>query len=337
MASFADSAVRTAFCAADELEKKSHSPFRKSRASGGTDARKVRWKNQTQVFLLTASFLFLVIGLSNPQIGSRYEEVKRQGVDLIIALDVSNSMLAEDIKPNRLERARQAIGKLLEKFGDDRIGIVVFAGEAYLQLPFTQDYAAAKLFLSNVSQESILSQGTAIGAAIETSVRALPRVGKRNKAVIVISDGENHEDNALEAATAAREAGVFVHTLGIGSEQGAPVPDIANGVRKGFKKDLEGNPVISRMNPSMLMEVAAAGGGKFVQASSSDVGLDELFSQINTMQKTDFGTKTFTDYADRFPVFLAISLVLLLTELLINERKSALAKRLNLFGNRQKS
>jgi Ca-activated chloride channel family protein len=293
---------------------------------------KTKWK----FFLLAGAYLFLVIGLSNPQIGSRYEEVKRQGVDLIIALDVSNSMLAEDIRPNRLERAKQAIGKLLEKFGDDRIGIVVFAGDAYLQLPFTQDYAAAKLFLSNVTQESILSQGTALGAAIETAVRALPRGGKRNKAIIVISDGENHEDNAVEAAGAAREAGIFVHTLGIGAEQGAPVPDFSNGIMNGYKKDQDGNTVISRMNPAMLMEVSAAGGGKFVQASSSDVGLDELFSQINSMQKTDFGSKTFTDYADRFPLFLSAALLLLLIELLISERKSALAKRLNLFGNNKK-
>jgi len=291
-------------------------------------------KALVKFIMLALAFFFLTVGLANPQIGTKYEEAKRQGVDLIIALDVSNSMLSEDIKPNRLERAKQAIGKLLEKFTDDRIGIVVFAGEARLQLPFTQDYAAARLFLANVSPESVLSQGTAIGAAIETSVKALPRTGKNSKAIVVISDGEDHEAHALEAATAARESGIYVHTLGIGTLQGAPVPDVVQGIRKGYKKGADGNTVMSRLNPGMLSDVANAGGGKFIQASNSDVGLNELFSQINSMQKTDFGSKTFTDYADRFPIFLSISLVLLLIELLIHERRSALSKRLNLFGRK---
>lgn len=294
-------------------------------------------KVRLKFFLLAGAFLFLVIGLANPQIGSKYEEVKRQGVDLIIALDVSNSMLAEDIRPNRLERAKQAIGKLLEKFSDDRIGIVVFAGEAYLQMPFTQDYAAAKLFLGNVSTTNIASQGTAIGAALETAVRALPRGDKRSKAIIVISDGENHEDNATEAAAAASQAGINVYTLGIGTEQGAPLPIFTNGQLQGYRKDAQGNPVISKMSPLLLMEVASAGGGKFVQASASDIGLDDLFNQINAMQKSDFGNKTFTDYADRFPVFLSLALLLLLADLLLNERKTALSRRVNLFGGTKKA
>ncbi len=294
-------------------------------------------KIRTKFFLLAAAWIFLIVGLSNPQIGSKYEEVKRQGVDLIIALDVSNSMLAEDIRPNRLERARQAIIKLLDKLQDDRIGIVIFAGDAYLQLPFTNDYAAARLFLSTVSNESIQYQGTAIGAAIQMGVKSLPRGGMRNKAVIVISDGENHEDDALAEAKAAKEAGVIVYTLGIGSVDGSPIPEMRDGERIGFKTDENGQTVISRMNPQMLQDVALAGGGKFVQASGSDIGLEELFSEINTMQKSDFGTKAFTDYEDRFHYFLLVALLLLLVEFLMNERRSALSRRMNLFGSKRKN
>ena len=292
-------------------------------------------KIRSKFFLLAAAWIFLIVGLANPQIGSKYEEVKRQGVDLIIALDVSNSMLAEDIRPNRLERAKQAITKLLDKLHDDRIGIVIFAGDAYLQLPFTNDYAAARLFLSTVTNESVQTQGTAIGAAIQMGMKSLPRGGVRNKAIIVISDGENHEDDAVSEAKAAKEAGVIVHTLGIGSPDGAPIPEMRDGQAIGFKVDDGGQTVISRMNPTMLQEIAQAGGGRFVQATGSDIGLEELFSQINSMQKSDFGTKAFTDYEDRFQYFLLAALALLLIELVVTERRSALSKKVNLFGSKR--
>lgn len=293
-------------------------------------------KIRTKFFLLVGAWICLIIGLANPQIGSKYEEVKRQGVDLIIALDVSNSMLAEDIRPNRLERSKQAIIKLLDKLHDDRIGIVIFAGDAYLQLPFTNDYAAARMFLSTVSNESIQYQGTAIGAAIQMGVKSLPRGGIRNKAIIVISDGENHEDDALAEAKAAKEAGVIVHTLGIGTPDGSPIPEMRDGERIGFKTDDAGQTVISRMNPQMLQEIAQAGGGKFVQASGSDIGLEELFNQINSMQKSDFGTKAFTDYEDRFQNFLVLALMILLVEFLVDERRSAISRKVNLFGTKRK-
>jgi len=292
-------------------------------------------KSRLKFFLLAGAYLMLVMGIADPQIGSRYEEVKRRGVDLIIALDVSNSMLAEDIRPNRLERSKQAIIKLLDKLQDDRIGIVIFAGDAYLQLPSTSDYAAARLFLNTVSNESVQQQGTAIGAAINISTQALPRGGNRSKAIVVISDGENHEDDAIAEAKGAKDAGIVVHTLGIGSESGAPIPNMVNGAPDGYKKDEAGTTVISRMNPSMLRDVAAGGGGKFVQASSGDMGLETLFDEINSMEKSDFGTKTFTDYEDRFQNFLIFSLILLVIEFMVDERKSALSKRVNLFGSKR--
>lgn len=279
--------------------------------------------------MMCFAFVLLVVGLSDPQIGSRYEEVKRQGIDLILALDVSNSMLAEDIKPSRLERSKQAILRLLDKLGDDRIGIVVFAGDAFLQLPFTNDYAAARMFLSGVSNESIQAQGTAIGTAIDLGVKALPKGGVRSKAIVVISDGENHEDDAIEAAKNAREKNVLVYTLGIGSEQGAPVPVIEESGGKGYRRDENGNPVISAMNPAMLSDVARAGGGKFVQASNSDVGLEKLVEEISSLQKTEMGNKAFTDYEDRFQYFLGFALLILIIELLTSERKNKRLLRLN--------
>ena len=293
-------------------------------------------KMRTKFFLLVAAWIFLIVGLADPQIGSKYEEVKRQGVDLIIALDVSNSMLAEDIRPNRLERAKQAISKLLDKLQDDRIGIVIFAGDAFLQLPFTSDYAAARMFLTTVSNESVQLQGTAIGSAIQMGVKSLPRGGVRNKAIIVMSDGENHEDDALAEAKAAKDNGVMVHTLGIGSPDGAPIPNIKDGQNVGYKMDENGQTVISRMDPKMLEEVALAGGGKFIQATGSDIGLDELFDEINSMQKSDFGTKAFTDYEDRFQYFLCAALLFLLIEFFLSERKSKLARRLNIFESKSK-
>jgi Ca-activated chloride channel family protein len=212
---------------------------------------------------------------------------------------------------------------------------VIFAGDAYLQLPFTNDYAAARLFLSTVTNESVQTQGTAIGAAIQMGMKSLPRGGVRNKAIIVISDGENHEDDAVSEAKAAKEAGVIVHTLGIGSPDGAPIPEMRDGQAIGFKVDDGGQTVISRMNPTMLQEIAQAGGGRFVQATGSDIGLEELFSQINSMQKSDFGTKAFTDYEDRFQYFLLAALALLLIELVVTERRSALSKKVNLFGSKR--
>jgi len=292
-------------------------------------------KLRMRFFLVSVAWIFLVVGLANPRIGSKYEEVKRQGVDLVIAIDVSKSMLAEDFKPNRLERARQAVNKLLDRFVDDRIGLVVFAGEASLQLPFTSDYAAAHMFLSTISTESIQMQGTAIGRAIQVSASSLPKSDTRGRAIIVISDGENHEDDAIEQARAAKSAGIAVHTLGVGTAQGSPVPEYKDGRLVGFKQDEAGSTVVSRMNPQMLKEVAAAGGGVFVQASQGNIGLEDLFTQINAMQKTDFGSKVFTDYEDRFQFFLLPGLLLLLLEFFINERRSALSKRVDLFNTKK--
>lgn len=285
------------------------------------------WK----MFISAIALILVIIGVANPQIGSKYEEVKREGYELMIALDVSNSMLAEDLQPNRLERAKQSISKLIDELKGDKIGIVVFAGDAYVQLPMTVDYAAAKLFLSTISPDIVPTQGTAIGKAINLSVQSFGEVPTKNRAIIVITDGENHEDDAVKLAAAAKEQGIIVHTIGIGSREGTPIPYYINGRNAGFRRDRDGNTVVTKLDEKKLQDVAQAGGGIYIKATNAMSALKVLFDELNKMQKEEFGSKMFTDYEDRFQYFIAAALLLLLMELLIPERKSKLFKDVNIF------
>lgn len=288
------------------------------------------FKLWVKFILLNLAYFFLILGLANPQIGSKLEEVERKGVDLVIALDVSNSMLAEDIKPNRLERAKRAISQLIDKLGGDRIGIVVFAGKAYMQLPITSDYSAAKLFLSNIDTEIVPTQGTSIGAAIELSLTAFSD-NKHEKAIIIITDGENHEDNPVAAAETAIDAGIKVYTIGIGLPEGAPIPEYRNGQKMGFKKDLEGKTVITKLDELTLQKVASTGQGIYVRANNTSAGLNQVFEEISKMEKQRYETKMFSDYEDRFQYFIALVLFLLLMEILIFEKKSRFSGKIKLF------
>lgn len=286
--------------------------------------------------LIALSFFFLVIAIVDPQIGSKVEKVKRKGVDLVICLDVSNSMLAEDIKPNRLERAKQAISKLVDKLESDRIGLVVFAGKAFVQLPITTDFSAAKLFLSTISTDIISEQGTAIGAAIEQAVSTFPKDNvRKNKAIIIITDGENHEDDAPTAAKNAVDSGIVVHTLGMGLPEGAPIP-VKRGYTIDYKKDNSGNTVITKLNEQMLQQIAAVGGGSYIRANNTEVGLEALFEEISKMQKKEIDDKTFSDYEDRFQLFLGIAIFLLIVEVLIYEGKYKFMNTIDLFEKKKK-
>jgi Ca-activated chloride channel family protein len=283
------------------------------------------------IVLLTA-YTFFVVGIADPQVGSRLEKVKRTGIDLFLVLDVSNSMLAEDIRPNRLDRAKMAINRLVDRLQGDRIGIVVFAGHAYKQLPLTTDYAAAKLFLSAVDTKIVPTQGTAIGEAINMAVESFDD-NKHNKAIVVITDGENHEDDAVGAAKAAAEKGIKVFTIGMGLPDGAPIPIYdRNGNRLGFKKDKQGKTVVTKLNEDMLRQIAAAGDGSYVRANNATTGLSKVLDDINKIQKQEIETRQFTDYEDRFQIFLAMALILLLVELLIADRKGKLTDKFDLFG-----
>ena len=276
-----------------------------------------------QKFLLfLCAIFFLIVGLINPQMGSKLEEVKREGSDIIICLDVSNSMKAEDFKPNRLEKAKQAIEKLIDKLNNDRLGIIVFAGEAYVQLPITTDYAAAKLFLENIDCDAVQAQGTVISSAIETAEQSFGTEEGKNKAIIVISDGESHDDDAIAAAHAAAEKGTVIHTIGIGSPEGSPIPIYKNKVQTGFRKDREGNTVVTKLNEGALEEIAAAGNGVYIRASQGEIGLLSLQERIGKMEKKTFDSKMYTDYEDWFWLFISIALFLLILESVLTTRTS---------------
>ena len=282
--------------------------------------------------LFTIAFMFVIFGIVNPQVGTKLEEVKRKGADLMICLDVSNSMKAEDLQPNRLEKAKQAISKLINKLEGDRLGIIVFGGEAYVQLPITTDYAAAKLFLESINTDMVPTQGTAIGAAIDLAVESFGKDEGKNKAIVIITDGENHEDDAIKATENAAEKGIAVHTIGMGSAEGTPIPVYKNTVREGFRKDNQGNTVITKLNEQILQEIASSGNGIYVRASNSDAGLNKVLDAISKLEKKQFESKMYSDYEDRFQWFIASAFVLLLIELFLTERKSKIYQRLNLFS-----
>lgn len=277
------------------------------------------------------AFLFLVFGIANPQMGTKMETVKREGVEIIIALDVSNSMQAEDIKPNRLAKAKLAISQLVKRLRNDKLGLVVFAGQAYVQLPLTTDYSAAKMFLNSVNTSIIPTQGTAIGAAIELSMESFDQNTKGNKALIIISDGENHEDDAIEQAKLAKEAGVQVHTIGIGSPDGVPIPVYNRYGQKDFRRDGEGNVVITKLNETMMQQVATAGGGSFVRANDVTRALKLVFDRINELEKQEFETAKVSDYESWFQIPLAIALFLLALEFVILPRKNKWLSKIDLF------
>ena len=274
---------------------------------------------------------FLVLALMNPKLGSKMSEVKVRGIDIMLAVDVSNSMLAEDLKPNRLVTATRAIEKMLENLHGDRIGIVVFAGQAFVQLPITSDYSAGKLFLSSINTDIVPVQGTAIGAAIDLSLESFDFDTPAQKVIVVITDGENHEDDAIASAKAAKDQGVKVFTIGLGSTDGTPIPNYVRGRRDGFMKDREGNTVMTRLNEDMLRELADAGNGAYIRASSAEVGLKPLLEDLNTIEKTEMGSVSYSEYEDRFQVFLALALACLLLEFFIRERKGKIARHVNLF------
>lgn len=271
-----------------------------------------------------------IIMLSRPQFGSKIENVKKQGVEVIIALDVSNSMLAEDIQPNRLTRAKQAISRLVDNLDNDKIGLIVFAGDAYIQIPVTTDYISAKMFLSSINPNMVPKQGTAIGAAISLGMRSFSPGEGKSKAMIIITDGENHEDDPIQAAEEASKAGIVIHTLGIGSTEGVPIPIMNNG-KKDYLKDVNGNTVVTKLDEEILKKIALSTNGNYVRASNSNIGLDEIFRDIKKMKKEDLSSTMYTEYNDQFQIFAAIALFLLAVDFIIMERKNRRLVNIRLF------
>jgi Ca-activated chloride channel homolog len=288
-------------------------------------------KRWIKIVLWTLACSFLILGMCNLQSGSKSQEVQREGADIMVCLDVSKSMLAEDIRPNRLARAVQALEKFVERLKGDRLGIVVFAGEAYVQLPITTDYNTAKLFLNSISTDMVPVQGTNISDAITQASESFGEDQGKNKAIIIITDGEDHEENAVKLAEEAAEKQIMINTIGIGSESGVPIPEYRNGAQVGFKKDNEGKTVVTKLNSKLLQEIAGASNGVYAQATNADIGLNAIMDKIEELDMKKIETKMITDYADQFIPFFYLAFFLFVLESLISERVSSVWKKLNLF------
>lgn len=292
-----------------------------------------RRKRIIKLVLFLFGFSSLILALCNLQTGSKLTEVKREGADIIVCLDVSNSMLAQDLTPNRLTRAKYALEKMIDQLEGDRLGLVIFAGEAYVQLPITTDYNAAKMFLESIGPGMVPVQGTNLTDAIKKASESFSNDEGKNRAIVLITDGENHESEAVEAAAEAGRKGIMVNTIGIGSQNGVPIPMVINGVIKGYRKDREGQTVVTKLNSELLKLIASKANGVYVQASQADLGLGAVLDKIAELDKAQLENKMYTDYEDQFQWFLALALLCFFIEFLISERASEWFKQMDLFGN----
>ncbi len=275
-----------------------------------------RSKGWVKAVLFSLAFAFFVLGLARPRTGAKLAERTTKGAEIIVALDVSNSMLAQDYSPNRLERAKLAISRLTDRLQEDRIGLVIFAGTSFVQLPVTTDYVSAKMFLGSIDTGSIPVQGTAIGDAIRLSIKSFSAQSEKSRVIIVISDGENHEDDPVAAAKQAAELGIKVYTIGVGSAEGQPIP-----VNGELLKDKDGNIVVTRLDEETLRNVAKAGGGAYIHAGGEEFGLNPIIQDIRRMEDEEFGSVVFEEYDEQYMNFFGIALLLFVIEMIIGERK----------------
>lgn len=279
-------------------------------------------------WLTFAALFFLIIVAARPQFGTKMETVKRQGIETVIALDISNSMLAQDVAPSRLEKSKKIISKLVDEMQDDKIGLIVFAGEAFIQLPITSDFISAKMFLESISPELIASQGTDIRAAINMATRSFTPREDVGRAIIIITDGENHEGGAEEAAKEAASKGMLVYVLGVGSPEGSPIP--VGGANE-YRKDKDGNVIVTKLNEQMCQEIAKAGGGAYIRVDNTNAAQKLLQKEIDKLAKADLETTVYSNYDEQFQVIAWIAFFLLLLELLILLKKNPLFKNIKLF------
>ena len=287
-----------------------------------------RHRPQLKFWLTFAALCFMVLLLARPQFGTKIETVKRQGIETVIALDISNSMMAQDVAPNRLERSKNVISRLVDGFEDDKVGLIVFAGDAFIQLPITNDFISAKLFLESISPSLITRQGTNIKAAIDMATRSFtPREGV-GKAIIIITDGENHEGGAVEAAKVAAEKGMMVYVMGVGTPEGAPIPE---GRGNDFRRDKEGNVIVTKLNEQMCQEIAAAGNGVYIRIDNTGNAQKILQKEVDKLAKADLDTAVYSEHDEQFQVMAWIAFVLLLIEMLLMVKKNPRLKDIHLF------
>ena len=287
-----------------------------------------------KLLILSLCILFLIFGLVNPKIGTELETVKREGVDIVFVVDVSKSMLAEDIAPNRLEKSKRLVSAIINQLVSDRVGIIAYAAQAIPQLPITTDYGAAKMFLQSLNTDMLSSQGTAVDSALDLSRTYFNDQDQTNRVVFLISDGEDHSDEAEKAAMRANEFGVKIFTFGVGTESGAPIPIKRNGIVETYKKDLEGNVVITKRNPDILKVISKVSNGAYYDGNDTDLVLDFVEQTLKEMDKKEFEAKKFVSYKDQFQIFLLIAFVLLLLEVFIFETKTRWVQKINLFNEK---
>lgn len=281
--------------------------------------------------LFLAGLSLVIIALARPQIGSKLKEVEREGIEIMLAIDVSNSMLAEDFEPNRLERTKYAVGRLLEGIQEDKIGVIIFAGDAYVQLPITGDYVTARNFVSQISTTAVSKQGTNMAAAIDLAANSFSSQSEGSRVVVLITDGENHEQDALASAEAAAARGIKIYTIGIGTPEGAPIR-----IGNEFIRDEEGEMVVSKLDEKTLEEIALTTGGAYIRADNRTVGLQEIIEQINATEKSQFTTQIFEEFDEKYQYFVAAALLLILLEMAVLGRKNHLLARFNIFAQEKK-
>ncbi|MBP8792276.1 MAG: VWA domain-containing protein [Lutibacter sp.] len=292
------------------------------------------FKSFLKIIVVCVAFLALIIGLVNPKMGTKLETIKRQGVDIVFALDVSKSMLAEDIAPSRLEKAKQIISKIIDNLGSDRVGIIIYAGNSYPLLPITTDHAAAKMFLQNADPDMVSSQGTAINEAINRGITFFDDNEQTNRFMFIVSDGEDHAEDAESMADQAKNAGIKIYTIGVGTEKGGPIPIKENGAVT-FKKDSKGEVVITQMNPNFLNEIAVEADGKYIDGNKTSETIKVVEDLLVKSEKNEFESKEFSDYEDQFQWFIGIGLLLLLIDVFMLEKKTKWIQKLNLFNEKK--
>ncbi|RTE54604.1 VWA domain-containing protein [Arenibacter aquaticus] len=292
-----------------------------------------KFKATVKLILILLGIASLTLALANPKIGTKLETVKREGVDIVFAVDVSKSMLAEDIAPNRLEKAKRLVSEIINQLASDRIGIIAYAGQAFPQLPITTDYGAAKMFLQNMNTDMLSSQGTAIDQAIELASTYYDDEEQTNRVLFIISDGEDHsEGNTANAVEEATNEGIRVFTIGVGKAKGAPIPLKRNGIVESLKKDSKGEVVITKLNETVLQEIANEGNGEYINGENTEEAVAIIKEQLNQMDKKEFEAKQFAEYKDQFQWFLAAGLLFLFLDIFVLDRKTKWLKKLNLFN-----
>ncbi|MEC9107983.1 MAG: VWA domain-containing protein [Bacteroidota bacterium] len=290
------------------------------------------FKPYLRIFTILFCLIFLVLAMINPQMGTKMETFKRFGVDIVFAVDVSRSMLAEDIVPNRLEKSKQLVNQIINTLNGDRIGIVAYAGKAFPQLPITTDYSSGKMFLQSMNTDMISSQGTAIDEAIQLATNYYDDESKIERILIIISDGEDHNDVSVDMAKIASEKGIIIYTIGVGKEKGAPIPIKKNGIIQSYKKDNKGEVVITKLNRQVLVDIANQTGGEFIDGTETKFVVNRIGEILKETEKKEFESKKFSEYKDQFQWFLAIGLLLLFIEIFLFDPKTFWVKKLNLFN-----